>query len=99
MGYREKIMSAYDEMTVVQDLDRALNGQIGKFEVTTTNGARFVLTVIPGWSLSDHPILSMLEPQPFRVRRLSNHLQAKQKKAHNAQAKHLRTTQSRRSAA
>jgi hypothetical protein len=91
-------MSAYDEMTVVQDLDRALKGQTGKFEITTTNGARFVLTVMPEWSLSDHPILARLEPQLFRVRRLSNHPQAKQKKVHTRVDKPL-PAQSRRSAA
>ena len=92
-------MSAYDETTVVQDLDRALKGQTGKFEITTTNGARFVLTVMPEWNLSDHPVLAKLGPQLFRVRRLSNHPQPRKKKVHNRVDTRLITTQSRKSAA
>jgi hypothetical protein len=61
-----------NETIVAYDLAEALEGESGKFEVTTPTGERFTLTCSPTHSIKNfRAIPEGVTPQPLRVRKVA----------------------------
>ncbi len=61
-----------NETIVAYDLAEALEGESGKFEITTPNGERFTLTCTPAHSIKNfRAIPEGVKPQPLRVRKVA----------------------------
>ncbi len=62
-----------NETIVAYDLAEALEGESGKFEVTTPSGERFTLTASPTHSIKNfRAIMEGATPQPLRVRKVAD---------------------------
>jgi hypothetical protein len=52
-NFHRRIQVQVNETIQTYDLAEALRGEIGKFEVTTAMGTRFIVTTLPGHSISN----------------------------------------------
>ena len=61
-----------NETIMAYDLAEALEGESGKFEVTTPSGERFTLTTSPTHSIKNfRAIPEGASPQPLRIRKVA----------------------------
>jgi len=61
-----------NETIVAYDLAEALEGESGKFEITTPSGERFTLTTTPTHSIKNfRTIPKGANPQPLRIRKVA----------------------------
>ncbi len=62
-----------NETIVAYDLAEALEGESGKFELTTPSGERFTLTCTPTHSIKNfRTIPEGTGPQPLRIRKVAD---------------------------
>ncbi len=60
-----------NETIVAYDLAEALEGESGKFEITTPSGERFTVTSTPSHSIKNfRPIPEGTNPQPLRIKKV-----------------------------
>ena len=61
-----------NETIVAYDLAEALEGENGKFEITTPGGERFTLTCTPTHSIKNfRAIPEAANPQPLRIKKVA----------------------------
>ena len=66
-------MISLNETLIVYDLAEGLQGESGKFEITTPKGERFTVTCTPGHSIGNLRVLPDNGTlNPFRVRKVAD---------------------------